>query len=46
MLRMKTGCRRDCGVEKKKRVIMRGTRTAPNGVSTRMKFSEGRMAAM
>ena len=46
MLRMKTGCRRDWGGEKKKSVRMRGTSIEPRGVRTRMKFSEGRMAAM
>lgn len=46
MLRMKTGCRRDWGAEKKKSVRMRGTSMEPRGVRMRMKFNDGRMAAM
>ena len=48
MLRIKTGCRRDFGGEKKKKkcVRMRGTSIEPRGVRTRMKFSDGRIAAM
>lgn len=46
MLRIKTGCRRAWGGEKKKSARMRGTSIEPRGVRTRMKFSDGRMAAM
>ena len=46
ILRMKTGCRRDWGAEKKKSVRMRGTSIEPRGVRMRMKFSDGRIAAM
>jgi hypothetical protein len=46
MLRMKTGCRRDWGVEKKKSVRMRGTSIEPRGVRMRMKLSDVRMAAV
>ena len=46
MLSVKMGCRRDWEVEKKKRVMMRGMRIEPKGVTRRRMVTKGRRTSV